>query len=175
MTDNSTWTAWDALRLRHAPGGVRALVTCFVLTMTAGYAVALTNVARTAGFGADSVAAYYRGDPEQMLFEKTFGELMATTHAHAYGMPILFVLIGACFVLTGVAERVKASVIIVAFVALVGDLASFWVVRYVAPGFVWMSLLTSTLMLLTFLVMVAAALWEMWGPPSRTAAPQDSS
>src|SRR6266568_9096927 len=65
---------------------------------------------------------------------------MAITHAHAFVMAIVFLILAHLFVSTSAPETLKMVVLTVAVVGTVGDLMSPWLVRYGAASCAWIAL-----------------------------------
>ena len=61
-----------------------------------------------------------------------------------------------------------------AFSGVILDLASPWLIRYVSPVFVLAMLGGDTLMVVSFLIMMALPLYEMWFIQSPLMAPDSS-
>jgi len=60
--------------------------------------------------------------------------LAQTTHVHLLGMPLLFYILGALFVRTRHPEKVKAILVAVPFVAIVWDIAHWWITKLNPEG-----------------------------------------
>lgn len=76
-----------------------------------------------------------------MAFPKPFGHLLEVTHAHAFAMAVIFLVLAHLFVATSVRPRAKTVTLVVSFAGIVGDLTGPWLVRYVAGGLAWVQLL----------------------------------
>ena len=89
-----------------------------------------------------AIATYYRGSEsgDVMVFPKTATQLLELTHAHAFTMAVIFLVLAHLFAATSIPDPVKAVVLIVAFTGTVGDLVSPWLVRFGAAPFAWLAL-----------------------------------
>jgi hypothetical protein len=86
-----------------------------------------------------------------------------TTHAHLFGMTVLFGLLGAVFLFTGTRRGVKAIVVAAPFAGMALDIGSWWL-ALLSPAFCWGIVAGGALLASSLVVLVARPLWEMWGP-----------
>ncbi len=129
-------------RLREAPATVRRVYAGFLVLAAVGFLTQAGFQAGRIGITPAAVAAYYRGGEVggAMAFTKPFGHLLEVTHAHAFMMAVVFLVLAHLFVATAVSERSKRLVLLVAFGGALGDLAGPWLVRYGAAGLAWVEL-----------------------------------
>jgi hypothetical protein len=78
-------------------------------------------------------------------------------------MPVVFMILVHVLYLTLASNWVKVVTTWSAFGGVILDLVSPWLIRYVSPIFVLTMLAGDFLMLITFLVMLAIPLYELWG------------
>ena len=86
-----------------------------------------------------------------------------TTHAHLFGMGMLFLLLGAIFLLTNTRRETKAVVVAAPFLGMFLDIGSWWL-AILSPAFVWTVVLGGAVTGVAALVLILRPLWEMWGP-----------
>ena len=112
------------------------------------------------------VVAYYRGGElgREMAFPKTFVELLELSHFHVFIMGVIFLILAHLLLATAIRPRLKAAFIVLAFAGSFLDVAGYWLIRYVSPGFAILHLAAWTAMWVGYGGMIAAPLWEMWGP-----------
>lgn len=129
-------------RLRDAPRALRTIYAGFLLLTLIGLATQVGFQAGRMGFHPAAIARYYRGDDTGlvMVFPKTFGQLLELTHAHAFVMAVVFLILAHLFAGTAVPVAVKTAVLGVTFGGLLGDLVGPWLTRYVAAAFSWVVL-----------------------------------
>ena len=101
----------------------------------------------------DSVAAYYRGDPEAEFGQppRPVASLAEQSHFHLFAMGILVMTLTHLLLFLPTALRVKATLIGVTFVSAFVVEACSWLIRFVSPGFAWLKIAS-------FLVLQAALL-----------------
>jgi hypothetical protein len=162
----------NGFSLRGAPVGLRVVYGGFLLLIVPGLvSQAAFHVGRI-GLSPSRIAAYYRGgdDGAVMTFPKTFGQLLEVTHAHAFTMSVVFLILAHLFAASAVGDGTKRAVLAAAFVGLVGDLAAPWLVRYGAAWWAWIALLAWTLESAGMLTLVAVSGWECLGRVSRSSS-----
>jgi hypothetical protein len=153
--------------LRRAPAPLRLVYGGFLVLLTPGLLSQLAFHVGRIGLTPAAVATYYRGSEQGdvMVFPKTFGQLLELTHAHAFTMSVVFLILAHLFVSTSVSDHFKAGALAATFLGLLGDLASPWLVRYVAAGCAWIALGAWTLEAAGLLTLAAVTGWECLGRP----------
>ncbi len=160
--------AKGSFSLRHAPSALRIVYGAFLILIAPGFlSHAVFQVARI-GLTPTAIAAYYRGAERDdvMAFPKTAGQLLEVTHAHAFVMGVLFLILAHLFLSTSVSTRSKAIVLGAAFVGTFGDLVSPWLVRYGAGWCAWILIGSWAMQAAGNAALVAISGWECLGPGS---------
>lgn len=151
--------------LRRAPAPLRLVYGAFLALTAIGFASQLTFQIGRIGLSPGAIATYYRGSEaaEVMVFPKTFGQLLEVTHAHAFVMAIVFLILAHLFIATAVPERLKAIVLAVAFAGTAGDLVLPWLVRYGAAWCAWLLLAAWLAQAAGNFVLLGISGWECLG------------
>jgi hypothetical protein len=150
--------------LRHAKLDVRLVYTAFLLLVLVGMlsmgAFQLSHIGPTPS----RAAAYYRGGESgsQMMFAKSFRELVEVTHFHSFIMGIVYLVLAHLFLATPLSPGLKRSFIVVAFAGLAGDLVSPWLIRYVSGALAYVQLVSWLAEWMGFGAFVAVPIKEMW-------------
>jgi len=92
----------------------------------------------------------------------SFRELAEITHFHLFTMPVVFIILIHVMYLTNASHGLKAAVTWGGFGGVILDLTSPWLISYVSPIFVLTMLTGDSLMMISFLIMMAVPLYEMW-------------
>ena len=153
--------------LREAPRPLRLIYTGFLLLVTLGFASQLGFQIARIGLAPPAIALYYRGGEgtDVMTFPKAFGQLLEVSHAHAFMMAVVFLILAHLFASTATSGRFKTIVLAVTFTGLLGDLVGPWLVRYVAAWYAWLVLLSWFAQGLGNTVLVAVTGWECLAAP----------
>jgi hypothetical protein len=161
--------------LRHAKLEVRLVYTGFLLLALVGMITMGAFQLYHVGPTPSRVAAYYRGGESagQMTFAKTFRELVEVTHFHAFIMGVVYLVLAHLFLATGVSTAVKRYLIIAAFAGLAADMASPWLIRYLAGDFAYLQIGAWGAEWIGFGALVCMPLMEMWLSGRRDAFPPE--
>ncbi|MFQ5657303.1 MAG: hypothetical protein ACE5G5_07170 [Candidatus Methylomirabilales bacterium] len=157
--------ARQGFELRSAQWELKIVYTGFLCFASAGL---LTNgifqVVRI-GITYQRLVAYYRGGDlgQGMAFPKTFGELLELSHFHTFIMGVIFLILAHLLLATSIRPRLKAAFILLAFLGSLLDVAGYWLIRYISPGFALVQLTAWAAMWIGYGGMIIAPLWEMWG------------
>jgi hypothetical protein len=88
--------------------------------------------------------------------------MLEEAHFHAFIEGLILLVLAHLFVATSASQRVKFTVIISAFTATLLDLASPWLVKYIAPGFALLQMACWGVMVVTALFFIAIPVYDMW-------------
>lgn len=166
----SGYYAYRGFSLRKAALHTRVLITSFLVTTSAAVAVGVLMYRVRTGLTPSGAREWYRGDAAAGMLDeaaKTPQELLDATHPHLFGQAFLFFVLCHLFALTPVRHAYKVALFSAAYLAVLIDAASPWLIRYVHPGFGWLQVIGNALTVGTFLVLVAVPLREMWWVPGR--------
>lgn len=160
--------AYQRFKLWRAPLHTRVLLTLFNSTVVLGTAVGILMYRVRTRLTPGGARSYYLGNEatakpgDEMLFARSFKELLDVTHAHAFSQPFLFFVLCHIFALTRASDRFKIVVYVASFVSIVVDLAVPYLIRFVAPGFSVLQVVNSVVMTLSLLVLLWVPTHEMW-------------
>ena len=160
--------AYQRFRLWRAPLHTRVLLTLFNAAVVLGTAVSILVYRVRTGLTPAGAGSYYNGNegvagPEdEMLFARSFKELLDVTHAHAFSQPFLFFVLCHIFALTRVSDRWKIAVYVASFASVAIDLGVPYLIRYVSPGFAVLQIANSGLMTLVLVALLSVPTHEMW-------------
>jgi hypothetical protein len=150
-------------RLRDTDRHIRLLYTMFLLLMLTAFAFSFFWAHSMTALSPQGIADHYRGSDATFGEPMSFRELAEITHFHLFTMPVVFMILIHVLYLTMASNRMKVSMTWAAFSGVLLDLVSPWLIRYVSPVFVLTMLAGDVLMLISFLVMLAIPLYELWG------------
>ena len=148
--------------LRQAPRRLRLVYAAFLLLTAIGLTTQIGFQVGRIGVTPRAIARYYRGDEtgEVMAFPKTFGQLLEVTHAHAFVMALIFLVLAHLVAATPMPSGCQHAVVAITFAGLIGDLIAPWLTRYVAAPWAWLALVAWALQGAGLAVMVAVSGWE---------------
>jgi hypothetical protein len=149
-------------KLRDSDRHIRLLYTLFLLLMLAGFLFSFFWAHSMTGLSPSGIADHYRGSDATFGEPMSFRELAEVTHFHLFTMPVVFIILIHVMYLTSAGSALKAAMTWAGFGGVMLDLVSPWLISYVSPVFVLTMLTGDMLMMLSFLVMMAIPLYEMW-------------
>jgi hypothetical protein len=160
--------AKGSFTLRQAPRPLRLIYAGVLFLFALGVLSQLGFEIGRIGLTPYAVTMYYRGGErgDVMTFPKPFGQLLEVSHAHAFVMAIVFLVLAHLFVSTSTSATFKTIVLAVTFAGLVGDLVGPWLVRYVASGWSWLVLASWIAQGAGNAALVGVSGWECLAPSS---------
>jgi len=119
---------------------LRVVYGGFLILATLGMLSQLGFQIERIGVTPRTVAQYYRGGEERgvMAFPKGAGQLLEVSHAHAFMMAVMFLILAHLFVATGAPASFKTIVLSATFGGMLGDLVAPWLIRYGAAWWAWL-------------------------------------
>ena len=92
------------------------------------------------GFSYDGVVRYFLGDPDLFMNPRSFAGLLEVTHFHLFAMGLFFVIFTHLMMFSPIKDSVKTILIWLLGLSILSDIASSWLIRYVAAPFAWLKL-----------------------------------
>jgi hypothetical protein len=153
--------------LASANASTKVLVSLFLLLVLGGLAVALLQYADRAGFDRKGTVEWVRGNESDLAAKeirspKTYTELLAITHEHAFSLPILLLVLLHLVGLCPIGEKAKIGMYVAGFASLAGALAGPWLVSYGGPGASVLVLGSGLVLALVLGGSALLPLYEMW-------------
>jgi hypothetical protein len=149
-------------KLRDSDRHIRLLYTLFLLLMLAGFVFSFFWAHSMTSLSPQGIADHYRGSDATFGEPMSFRELAEITHFHLFTMPVVFMILIHVMFLTSASHGLKTTVTWAGLGGVILDLISPWLISYISPIFVITMLTGDMLMTLSFLVMMAVPLYEMW-------------
>ncbi|MDT7040811.1 hypothetical protein [Candidatus Nitronereus thalassa] len=149
-------------RLRDTDKQIRLVYTWFLLLMLVGFVFTFVWAHDMTELTPKGIAQHYRGSDANFGEPMTFGHLAETAHFHLFTMPVVFMILVHVLYLTMASPTIKIVTTWASFLGVTLDLISPFLITYVSPLFVITMLTGDFLMLISFLVMFAIPMYEMW-------------
>lgn len=149
-------------RIGHSTPEIKVIYTGFLVFAAVGYltliAIALTRV----GPSYHQIVEHYRGSGNDDLLPRPVGQMLEEAHFHAFMQGVTLLVLTHLFVATAGSRRFKRVVVVLAFAGTLGDLASPWLIRFAAPGFAVLQMVSWMLMTGTAALLIGLPLYDMW-------------
>jgi len=143
--------------LQSWPAALKKLIFIFVCVAFLGVVVGGVMIEVTTHLTPEGVVQQYQGmdqsqmsGTEEMKFPKSVKEMLITTHNHILGLSSLFVIVGFLYLTSVEQRRWQVILAVEPLISLVVTFGGLWVVRYLWSPFVYIVILSGTLMIGTF-------------------------
>ena len=114
------------------------------------------------GLTQGSVLEYYLGAEERFLTPRSFQGLLEVSHFHLFAMGMLLLVLTHLMLFVPLADRAKAWLIAVPFLAGALDEGAGWLVRYGHPVFAWAKIAGFLLLQGSLALLVGLSLWAVF-------------
>lgn len=88
-------------------------------------------------------------------------KLVQVTHVHILSMPVFTFFVGILFLMTGFSEKVKLVLVPLPMLAVLLDIGSWWLARFVEP-FIYVIAASGALFGATYALQILCILYAMW-------------
>lgn len=157
----------NKIQLNTLDRGRRWFLSIFLLVLSIGVSVGLVYVCTTTQINTNGTVEHYAGSdtdefdiPEK--YPKSFEAMLLTTHTHIISFGVIFLLLGALFHYNSVISGTwKMVIMIEPLVATLVTFGSIWGIRYCDPSFAFLTILSGTLMYISFYVMTVVLLYDL--------------
>ncbi len=112
---------------------VKIASACLILFLLAGLLSSVAHGIEKIGFSPRTVATYYLGSEEEMIYPKELSELKESTHVHIFMIPLIFYILCHLFAQTSLPTPWKVATILLTFANIAGFLAAPYLIRYLSP------------------------------------------
>lgn len=144
--------------LHFWPTPLKNLIFTFVLIAFIGVVVGGIMIEVTTHLTAKGVVHEYKGmsdselrQAEELKFPKSTKEMLITTHNHILGLSTVFLIVGLLY-LSAVDKTgwLQVSIAVEPLISLLATFGGLWIIRFLWWPFVYVVILSGTLMLATF-------------------------
>ena len=159
-----------AFSYRTAATSVKLAITGWLLLAVVGLGVAGLQIHTQAGLTPTRALLHYQGDEATLQYPMNFPDLVGITHAHAFTLPILALLLSLGLIASSAREWLKRLVVIALFSGVVLELGVPWIVRFGPAWTVHLFPLIGVLIIGGLFIAVGLPLYEMWLAPPESVA-----
>ncbi|MCC7430915.1 hypothetical protein IT568_08745 [bacterium] len=146
---------------------LKNLLLTFICVLGTGVSVGLIFLGNTTNLSPNGTITRYNGtgqtqDEIQTEYPKPIQELLLTTHNHILGMSLFFFAIGLIFHFNTIVSGFwKSFLMIEPLISVVVTFGSIWLLRFVHPNFVYLTMISAILMYLCFYTMIFILIFEL--------------
>jgi len=113
------------------------------------------------GLTYDSVVHYYLGNPAEFSKPRSYEGMLEVAHFHLFAMGILLITLVHLMLFAPLSERAKHLGIWAPFLFAVGNEGAGWLVRFAAPEFAYLKIVTFLGLEISLLGVMAVTIWSM--------------
>ncbi|NIQ12957.1 MAG: hypothetical protein GTO02_00655 [Candidatus Dadabacteria bacterium] len=106
------------------------------------------------GFNIEGIVEYYRGSEESFRPAKSYLGLLEEAHFHFFSMAIILITLTHLILFTDIRVIIKYLVIISSYTSAFFDIISGWLIRFVAPEFAYLKLISFVVLQLSILYLI---------------------
>lgn len=142
----------------------------FIACITVGVLVGMVYLYETSSFSAHGAVERIRGtgDVQNDEFEipeeypKSYSELLMMTHNHIIGFSFIFLMVGGVFYFNSIITGWwKKFFLIEPLISTVVSFTSIFAIRYLDRNFVYLTVISSSFIYISFFVMVGVSSYEL--------------
>ena len=156
------------LKLYRFNKPLKRFLTFFLITLTCGMIIGLVYLNHTTNLSANGTINRISGSQEEAGFDipdyypKPISELLVTTHNHIIGFALIFFMIGGLFYFNTIVNGFwKNFIMIEPLISVLVTFGSIWGLRFISTDFIYITLVSSTLIYASYFVMVFIILYEV--------------
>jgi len=155
------------IRLCELPDLMKTFLSVYLIVLSLGVSIGLYYVSTTTEANVSGIVERWNGSkttedeiPEQ--YEKSIQEMLMTTHNHILGFSFIFLQIGLIFYFNSiVSSGLKAFLLIEPLISIILTFGGIWLMRFIDANYVYLSVVSGTVMYSSLYVMVFISIYEM--------------
>jgi 4-amino-4-deoxy-L-arabinose transferase-like glycosyltransferase len=154
LKSNNNQSPLSQVRLNQLPISVKATITLALISYGLVHIFSILTVYLKTNTMYTSAQDYFHEMPTH--------KLAALSHAHFFGHATMYVLVAALFLFTGLPERLKRIVVVLAPLGAILDNLSWWGMKMASPSFEIVSYFSGSIMIIGFSVMAIVSFFQIW-------------
>ncbi len=157
-------------KLCELDNNLKNLLFAFMICLTTGVLFGLAYLYHTTQYSTKTTIERYNGsviDTEDEFavpenYPKPISEILITTHNHIISFSFIFFLTGVIFYFNSIiGGKLKSFLIIEPFISTIISFGSLMAMRFVDKSFVYVTAFSSTILYLSFFVMVMVIIYDL--------------
>ena len=150
---------------------LKYFLIAIIFVLSTGMVTGLIYLNYTTNYSPDGAAQRFNGSDELNSedefdipdnYPKPISEMLITTHNHILGFSFIFFIMGIIFYFNSIVKGFwKSFLLIEPTISIVITFGSIWLMRFVHKDFVYLTILSSTILYLSFFVMAGISLFEL--------------
>ncbi len=156
--------------LSELDGTYKLMIASALFSVTVGVLIGLGYLYYLTSYSPQKAIENYRGSevenkeidiPEH--YPKPVSEIFITTHNHIIGFTLIFIFVGAVFTMSSIINGFwKKFLLVEPFVSIVISFLCLWLIRFISHYFVYIMIVSSILIYLSYSIMVSLIFYELY-------------
>ena len=151
-------------KLNQINRNYKLLILAYLVVLGIGVTTGLIYIAITTSMTPTGTIEQYIGNDDEWEPKqpKEFIDLVSQAHQHIVMFSFIFLSIGLIFSRNSIIKgRLKLLLMIEPFISIVVTFGGFFVLRYLTPNFVYVIIISSTLMYVCFYIMMFTSIYDL--------------
>ena len=155
-------------KLYNLENKIKLFLSVVILTLSIGVLTGLVYLYNTTNLSSSGTIQRLSGSSETSDFDipdsypKSISELLITTHNHIIGFSFIFLIVGIVFYFNSILIGFwKSFLMIEPLLSIVITFGSIWLIRFVSTDFVYVAIVSSSLIYISFFIMIVIVLYEL--------------
>lgn len=147
---------------------LKLYLSAVILTISIGVLTGLIYLYTTTNFSSGGTVQRISGSSESNDFSipdnypKSVSELLITTHNHIIGFSFIFLIVSGMFYFNSIVIGFwKFFLMIEPLISIVLTFGSIWLIRFVSTDFIYIAIVSSSLLHISLFMMIAIILYEL--------------
>lgn len=158
------------ITLKSLSSSLKKFIAVYIIVISIGVGTGLTFLNHTTSFSPKGTITRFNGDNKnidsdfevQENYPKPISEMLITTHNHILGLAFIFFSIGLIFYFNSIIiGKWKLFIMIEPLVSIIISFGSIWLMRFVDEHFVYLAVVSASIMYLSFYFMAIISLYEL--------------
>jgi hypothetical protein len=159
------------LKLYELDKTLKYFLIAIIFVLSTGMVTGLIYLNYTTNYSPDGAAQRFNGTDEFNVedefdipdnYPKPISEMLLTTHSHILGFSFIFFIMGIIFYFNSILIGFwKTFLLVEPTISIVITFGSIWLMRFVHEDFVFLTILSSTILYLSFFLMAGVSLFEL--------------
>lgn len=159
----------NKIKLSAIDKQLKIFLVIYLVTVMVGVSVGIIYLSQTTSLTPKGTVERFNGSEMEMnnlevpeSFPKPISELLISTHNHILGLSFIFFSVGLIFYFTSIVKgTIKTILMVEPMVSITITFGSIWLVRFIYPGFVYLTFVSSFLMYTGFYTIIFISLYEL--------------
>ena len=151
-------------KLNQLNKNLKFLLASYLIVLGIGVTTGIIYVGITTSMTPEGTIEKYRGNDDDWETKQTkeFVDLISHAHQHIITFSFIFLSIGLIFIRNSIIKNpLKLFLIIEPFFSIIITFGGFFILRYLTANFVYIIIISSTLMYACFYIMMFISLYDL--------------